>query len=80
MNDWRARARCRTKDPEVWFPDPRDDTANALAVRICQRCPVIRECDIYADKTGQGAGVWGGVRERDRIARRRRRKRQRQPA
>jgi WhiB family redox-sensing transcriptional regulator len=73
VNDWRKRARCATKDPEVWFPDPRDDDANLLPMAICQGCPVIRECDTYADETGQGAGVWGGIRERDRLARRRRR-------
>ena len=64
--DWQARAVCylETSDaPELWTPDRRP----ALVVRtqlerMCQRCPVRRQCAAEAvltqAQTGMYAGVW----------------------
>ena len=72
--DWRHDARCRDEDPELFFPvgetgPARQQTAEAKAV--CRRCPVAADCLAWALKTGQDAGVWGGLSENERRALRR---------
>lgn len=64
---WRDEAACRGADPSVMVPDHVDDVAEALT--YCARCPVIDECDEYAERNGETHGVWGG---RDRTPRRHR--------
>jgi WhiB family redox-sensing transcriptional regulator len=64
--DWRHRAACRNKDPELMFPfaepgtkiyDWQVDEAKA----VCARCPVTSECLAFALSEGMEHGVWGGV-------------------
>ncbi len=73
--DWRHRALCREQDPELFFPI---GTTGPAAVQVdeakavCQRCPVVEPCLVWALETGQDAGVWGGTSEDERRALKRR--------
>jgi WhiB family redox-sensing transcriptional regulator len=69
--DWRTRAACRREDPELFFPVGDTGPAAAqidVAKAVCGRCPVRDECLQWALETGQEAGVWGGLAERERAA------------
>jgi WhiB family redox-sensing transcriptional regulator len=72
FRSWRLRAACREVDSAVFFsPEteraPERDVREARAKSICARCPVIRECAVYALRHGERYGVWGGLSERDRV-------------
>jgi WhiB family redox-sensing transcriptional regulator len=69
---WRALARCRGVDPEIFHPAPEDDGAEAKA--ICALCPVREACLEDALMRREKDGVWGGLtaRERRRVIRQRR--------
>lgn len=61
--DWMASALCAQVDADAFFPDTvgvggRRQAAAAQA--ICEQCPVILECRMYAKQIGASAGVWGG--------------------
>ena len=61
------------RDPETWFSDRSRGGQSRVrdrreAARLCDGCPVLRECLEYAVATRQSYGVWGGVSERDRAA------------
>lgn len=65
-DDWRDRSACRDKDPDLFFPDTAGPAAEALqragdAQAICWSCPVVTQCRLYADASGQRSGVWAGV-------------------
>jgi WhiB family redox-sensing transcriptional regulator len=66
---WMEHAVCRDADPELFFhPDGERGPARARrdrdALRWCRQCPVIRECDTYADTFGSASlGTWGGKTE-----------------
>jgi WhiB family transcriptional regulator, redox-sensing transcriptional regulator len=53
---------CAQTDPEIFFPVQnfrrKDDIA--LAISICNRCPVLEECREYAESLTGIFGVWGG--------------------
>ena len=69
--DWRTTARCRTEDPELFFPVGTSGPALVQAheaKQVCMQCPVITECLTWALETGQDAGVWGGLTEEERRA------------
>ena len=73
--DWRNRAACLEKDPELFFPV--GNTGPALlqieeAKSVCRRCPVVDTCLQWALESGQDAGVWGGRSEDERRALKRR--------
>ena len=51
------RTRCAEIDGDMWLSDLAD--IRAIAVTLCQGCPVINEC-WEAGRT-MTAGVWGGV-------------------
>jgi WhiB family redox-sensing transcriptional regulator len=61
--------------PEVFYPDPEDDTEADIAKEVCSRCIVQAMCLEYALTHREKEGVWGGAteRERRRIIRQRRR-------
>lgn len=59
-----AKARCRGRDPEVFFV--RGASQSRRAVRICERCPVRPECLDYALELRIDFGIWGGMTERQR--------------
>lgn len=71
--DWMGRADCRDLDPELWFADashPNGDVA--IALQICDGCPVKAECAEYA-LSQPVQGVWGGLTESQRRTLRRKR-------
>ncbi len=68
--EWMNRAACRTADPELFFPEVRGrglDLASVPAKRICSDCGVRQECLVYALKTNEQHGVWGGLHEEERM-------------
>ena len=69
--DWRAKAACRDKDPELFFPV--GNTGPALqqieeAKAVFRTCEVVDECLKTALDTNQDYGVWGGYSEDERRA------------
>lgn len=78
--DWRDDALCREEDPDLFFPI--GNTGDAIlqadqAKAVCRRCPVMETCGSWALRTGQDAGVWGGMSEDERRAIKRRKSRPR---
>lgn len=67
--DWSLDALCAQTDPELFFPGKGQNPKKAK--KVCERCPVIRECREFADTHDIDHGVWGGMSayERD-LARR----------
>jgi WhiB family redox-sensing transcriptional regulator len=67
--DWQERAACRTnRDPDLFFPHRSDGNANRKteqAKDVCKGCDVRRDCLLYALRTGQQWGVWGGLSEQE---------------
>lgn len=49
---------CHTADPELWFAESPDDVESAK--RLCQACPVRRQCLDEALARREPWGVWGG--------------------
>ncbi|KAB7761203.1 WhiB family transcriptional regulator [Mycolicibacterium mucogenicum] len=81
-DQWRQRALCRDHDPDIWFPDPEGIAGHgaariraereAIAIPICEACPVQAECLAWALVNDQRFGVWGGKTEQERETIRRR--------
>ena len=72
---WRSAAACLSADPELFFPISYSGRALeqvAQAKAICAACPVRRDCLAFALQTEQAHGIWGGLTEQERAARRRR--------
>ena len=72
--DWRARAACLGRDPEMFFPQPADRDGEDEAVAICRRCPVEADCladaiesETYRPTSGRH-GIWGGKTPQQRYA------------
>lgn len=78
---WRLEAKCRSVGPALFFPkydDENEFVRDLITVRqaksFCNgehpdwpgECPVRLECALYAIKTEQFEGVWGGKSERER--------------
>ncbi|MCB4207770.1 WhiB family transcriptional regulator [Arthrobacter sp. UM1] len=73
--DWRSKAACLDKDPELFFPV--GNTGPALlqieeAKAVCRTCTVMDTCLQWALESGQDSGVWGGLSEDERRALKRR--------
>lgn len=65
---------CAQTDPEIFFPMDIDMGGGKYsakyqslesAKKVCQECPLIKECLEYALKNHE-IGVWGGTTEHDR--------------
>jgi WhiB family redox-sensing transcriptional regulator len=63
---WRTRGRCRTVDPETFFPLPTEPAEMALA--LCRGCDVQADCLAAALNAGDCEGVWGATTPRERRA------------
>lgn len=67
-------ALCTAVEPEVFFPDPEDHEAAALAKGLCAQCPVREVCLAVALASEGDAkvytrfGIWGGKDPRERYA------------
>ena len=66
--DWAQHRLCKGMDTAIFYPTRGEPTEPAKA--ICANCPVKAECLDYALTTFQEHGVWGGMSERERRARR----------
>ncbi len=64
MSGWRDRALCAQVGGDLWHPDK--GRSAAPAKRICEKCPVRRDCLNYALETPVLDGVWGGKTPRER--------------
>lgn len=69
---WDQQARCRTRDPALFFGPNRFEpkrerlAREAEAKAVCATCPCLQACREYAISTGELYGVWGGLGETDR--------------
>ena len=70
-NDWRQRAACRDKEPDLFFSSAAEgskpylaDVADAKAV--CRRCRVTADCLLWALDNRCDDGVWGGTAQEER--------------
>lgn len=52
-------------DPELFFPMPSQVVQIAAAKRVCEGCPVRRDCLAFA-LTHAVHGIWGGTTEAER--------------
>ena len=66
---WMDDARCTDTDPELWFPELDSVWRARAAKRICEKCPVKKECLDYALVNRFRDGIWGGLSptERNRL-------------
>lgn len=62
---WMTQGACRGEPIETFFAD-RGGDAYKRAQRLCDRCPVRRECADYAIADPLIFGWWGGMSERER--------------
>ena len=62
---WTTQARCRKKDPELWFPvgytTAKDRAQVEEAKAECRKCPVMAACLAWARATNQLDGIYGGL-------------------
>lgn len=65
---WWHAALCREVDVNVFFPLPTDRATVELALALCRRCPVRRQCLRHAMTRPERYGIWGGMTEREREA------------
>ena len=61
---WMQDALCAETDPEAFFPPKGGSSVEAK--KVCASCDVRPDCLAYAIRTGQKAGIWGGLSERER--------------
>ena len=61
---WQAVAACRGLDPDLFYIDRGESTAEAKTV--CASCPVIAQCLDFALANHEKFGIWGGRSERER--------------
>lgn len=73
--DWRSRAACLDKDPDLFFPVGNAGPALLQieeAKAVCRTCEVVDTCLQWAIESGQDYGVWGDMSEDERRALKRR--------
>lgn len=70
--EWQIVGHCRDRSGAQFF-HPDDDLGRisrrlreAAAKRVCETCPVRRQCATHALTVGEEYGVWGGYSESDR--------------
>ena len=69
--DWQRLAACRSMDDSHFFPLDGErgharDQREADAKRVCQGCPVLRQCRSHALTVHEPYGVWGGLTQAER--------------
>lgn len=74
--EWTALAECAQVDPDLWHPDKGQGGGNhSFAKKVCDRCPVKRECLDYAlayeagemgTATSYRTGIYGGLSAQER--------------
>ena len=56
---WMTSSKCRTMDPDLFFPAPGESPPTAPE-ELCAGCPVLAACQNYASNVGNASGIWGG--------------------
>lgn len=71
--EWFDDANCRGRNPDLFHPHSTEHVKAANAIRLCNLCPVRRECLEYALENNIDSGIWGGEGsyQRQQILRRR---------
>lgn len=77
VENWRADAKCKGMDTELWYP-PRDKNLyKSIADKskaVCfgrdglPECPVRKDCLLYSESMDEQYGIWGGLSHRERNA------------
>lgn len=77
VENWRADAKCKGLNTELWFP-PREKelykTIADQAKNVCfgrdgrPECPVRKDCLLYSEDMNEQYGIWGGLSHRERNA------------
>ena len=62
---WTQDALCAETDPELFFPEKGGDRG-AAAKAICARCDVLSDCLMFALRTREPDGVYGGMTPKER--------------
>lgn len=62
--DWRDNAACKGMDTNVFMPETRTQTREAVV--ICAGCLVVNDCLKYALNNEIHFGIWGGKTDRER--------------
>ncbi|MER7960083.1 WhiB family transcriptional regulator [Streptomyces sp. NPDC096030] len=62
--NWHQFAACAGADGELFFSEDKD--AHRGAQRLCDTCPVVRQCREHAEETPERFGMWGGMTARER--------------
>ncbi|MGV9271429.1 WhiB family transcriptional regulator [Kitasatospora sp. NPDC003701] len=71
--NWQLGAACRGADTSLFFHPSGErgkahDEREEDAKRVCQGCPVRRQCLRHALEVREPYGVWGGLTETERAA------------
>lgn len=61
---WMMDAACTQTNPDMFFPNDREEAIDAL--KVCATCRVTQQCLEYAKRNGFNDGVWGGKTPRQR--------------
>jgi WhiB family redox-sensing transcriptional regulator len=68
---WQDHARCQNEEPEIFFSQTESDEAKAK--KVCQGCPVIKECRAFILSWEKGAaledrfGIYAGLTAAERF-------------
>jgi WhiB family redox-sensing transcriptional regulator len=60
LSDWRNGAACAEIDGDLWFPEKGEAYKASNAVKVCNSCPVKKQCLAYAVNNGIRDGIFGG--------------------
>ena len=63
---WMENAECRSATFNMFFPETMNESGAAMAVSMCNRCPVQDDCARYAIVNNIEYGIWGGLSPRAR--------------
>lgn len=63
---WMQAAACAGAGPEPFFPEYGGEESMRDAIRVCKGCPVREDCLLFALRSGERFGVWGGLTPRQR--------------
>lgn len=63
--DWRAEAACRGMDSDLFYAEREAGRDSVAAVKdakaVCNACPSVQPCLVYALSANEKMGVWGGL-------------------
>lgn len=59
--DWYDQAACKGMNPEIFFPERGEASEARKAKRVCEKCPVKRQCLQTAIINKETRGIWGGL-------------------